>query len=322
MKIKLSVLLLLAFACGAFAAALDIITASPYIDRGVGLRSRILNNYMTVIHHYESRATDAQFSRFAKTIYLMPFRDGSVAGQLDRLDLNIVIADSNETVEASALFLLGLSIPRQIGRLRIKYKACEIGENRLFRNLAISPFGAISIERFIFTAGHGMHTPPSDITALIASLGTALGTRYTISPFTYFYLFTSPQTAITRYMNIGGGKYDPAAFLGDTARGVGRKHTVQTVELSLPVGFGIKRRWLVSELGVAMITPMGTNVKHLNRGNALTDKIVVDSRNFRFFVQLGVHFRQFRKLEEDINFRKLKEEINLLRSHNEEKHED
>jgi len=31
---------------------------------------------------------------------------------------------------------------------------------------------------------------------------------------------------------------------------------------------------------------------------------------------------RYQSLEEDINFRKLKEEINLLRSHNEEKHED
>jgi len=264
---------------------------SPYIDRGVSLRYRLLYNQLAVIHYYESMATSTRYSGFSNTVYLTPFPDWA-----ENIDYNcVVIGNKAEKAEVSLLLVTGLLYPRQVAKFRQKFNVMDRGENILFQNIAISPFFSAFIQRNTFTAGHGTRIPPSNSTSFLFSAGTSFGTRYKTSAFSYLKLFTSPQVSFTHYAQMGGGMYDPAAFVGDIQRG--SKFNMQTVDLSFPVGFGCKRRSLIFNSGIAPTTALGTNTRHINRGNARTDKIVVYSHNFQFFAELGFHFRKLKKLE-------------------------
>jgi len=291
MKIKKIAVLLTFFALNAY-GALEVITVSPYIDKGVSLRLRALYNDLAIIHYYESRGTSYQLPMFANAVYLTPYGEDL----FNTFIPYIVIGDSVLNMETTLMISTGLSYPFQAGIFRMKFNVTDKGENVLFKNLAVSPFFGIFVQRNTFAKGlEGGNIPPNSSTSILLNMGGAFGTRYIITPFSYFELFTSPQISFTYYSGLGGGMYDPAAFAGAQRRG--QLFNVSTLDLSLPLAFGLKRRRFVLKSGVALTTALGTNTTYINRRHARTDKIVVHSNNFLVFGEIGIHFRQFRKLE-------------------------
>jgi len=170
MKLKTLSLVIISLVCTTH-GAIDIITVSPYINKGVSFRLRFLYNDLMVAHHYEARAQSNQYSRYVSTIYLTPHWDVSA----ETLDPYVVIGDKKEKVETTLLFFTGLIYPRQAAKLCVKFNVMDKGENVLFRNVAISPFFGLSLASYIFTAGHGTVTPPKSKSSLFLSSGAAFG---------------------------------------------------------------------------------------------------------------------------------------------------
>jgi hypothetical protein len=178
---------------------------------------------------------------------------------------------------------------------RIKVNHVDIGEDRLFKNLSLSSFGGATIRNFWYS---GEYPSAYDKTAVMLYGGTSLGTRKRIDKFSYFEIFTNPHFSFTYYTNLGG-RFDPKNILlsdysYDKTYGT---FGMWIPEFIVPIGVGLKYRNFIVKTGVTVLTTIGGEAINLNRNEALTDKIVVDSQNFSFFLNTGIHFRKFRQIE-------------------------
>jgi len=103
--------------------------------------------------------------------------------------------------------------------------------------------------------------------------------------------------------------YDPANFVHSEI--IHDHFNLWTSDLSVPAGLGYKSRRRSIKMGIAPTTALGTDTKHLNRGNALTDKVIISSPDFPVFLEFGRVFRNFRKLDKQIAEEEMSAKINL-----------
>ncbi|MCL2843879.1 MAG: hypothetical protein FWE23_00260 [Chitinivibrionia bacterium] len=268
-------------------SALYTAYVSPYIDRGISLRLRGFYNDLSVIHHYEKAATGDRYSMYSSTVYLTPFEYETLFLPVAYMDAYLIFGAPNEKLELS-VSLLGF-LRRDI-KIRPKFNHINKGENRLFRNIAISSFAQFEFRRFRYDWSnlHANLRTATDKDLFAYYLGVAIGTRKKTNNDSYFQLFTSPQISLTHYRKLGGGMFDPANF----AHGYNKyeKFDLLVPDLSVPLVVGLKLRNFIIKGGGAITTTLGGNARHLNRGDSLADKVVVDSFKFPFFTEIGFQF--------------------------------
>jgi hypothetical protein len=313
MKTKISTLLIF----GAFSmsySAFEIIPVSPYINRGASFKFQIEHNPLAVVHYYEKEAQGDQYAFQANRIYF--------TNQSNLLDVEnffeyfrtcyyLTIGTRNEKLEFTGMIkVMGImppmipGAPGAILRLRSKLNHIDNGENSLFKNVALSSFIGLEMQSHSYGTHHGGYNDDSeDKEIYLLYSGISVGTRKKVASYSYFEMFTNPQLSLTHYTNLGG-RFDPVNIINfdyvwDHYSGT---FGLSVPDFTMPIGVGIKHKNLFMRTGGAFSTTIGKNTRNLNRYRAaLVDKVVFESNNFSFFLEIGIHFRKFRELEKEAN---------------------
>jgi hypothetical protein len=292
MKTKISILLMFAMFSISH-SAFQIVPISPYIDKWVSLEVQLLpKNPVNVIHYYEAKTQGNTYSASQNSVYLTEGleRVGTVYVKSG------IIKQKLELMAGFWFFSPGSPI-----YARLKFNNIDIGEDGLFKNLAISHFGGFIYSSF----SYNQYVPVYNKNAVMLYSGTAFGTRKKIDDFSYLEIFTSPEFSFTHYNNLGG-KYDPPNVLKyGNEYGYDddkyQKFGLWIPDFNMPIGVGVKYRHFFIKGGLAFSAAIGGKERHLNRNGAFLDKVVVDTKNFSAFLQTGIHFRKFRELGKEAN---------------------
>ena len=311
MKIKVLILAFV-FNFSSVYAVVDIMPLSPYINRGVSIDLHLAYNPFRIVHIYEQEAGYGGYSAYANIIQF-------IKNDWERGEGFINFGLLEEKLELSIWVRPWWNSMNNI-KTRVKYKHIEAGENKMFRNIALSSFAGWTFKRYKITrrgremaVGHEGRASMPQISNIIIYGGTSLGTRKKIADFSYFEIFTNPHLAFTQYRGLGSCTYDPAKILGnpfvgcnrgECARSSGQHDTFSLwiPDFSMPIGIGFKYRGIALRTGTAITATIGGEARNLNRRGTITDKIVFDSHNFPkipFFVEVSFDFGRFRKSEKE-----------------------
>ena len=307
MKKKLLTLSLL-FAFTSVYPTVDIVPLFPYINRGVSIDLHLSYNPMVINHYYEQKPQEYRlgneyyygYTAYSNIIYF-------IRNDWEREFWSINIGFPKEKFEMS--FLLKFFIRIDALKFRIKFKHIEKGEDRIFRNIAVSSFIGVSARSYndgtglLINNGESQLSKPT-IGNSIYYGGVSLGTRKKIDEFSYFEVFTNPYFSLIKYKGLGEPSYDPAKILGNpyVSKDIYGKFSLRIPYIIVPVGVGFKYKQLELKTGVAISTPIGGEERDLNREGTFLDKIVVDSHNFPqipFFAEIGVHFKTFKSFDRE-----------------------
>ena len=259
---------------------------SPYVNKGASLHLQMAYNPLTTEFNYKRATSDNQYVAMANDMYLT---------QKWLRDMYITIGNENEKKEFLASAMINPF------RIQAQYKAniFEAGENNLFQNIAISPFGGTAMAYYLY---HGLtehvFTRQNNGYIMLYS-GIALGTRKKIiDNFSYIEIFTAPQFSLTYYGGLGGGPdYNPITEINPSWAGTSFSQTMY--DFTAPIGVGFKRRWFFVKGGVAISTTFGGEERNVKGG-----KLTINSHNLPqipFFAEIGFHFRKFKQLERETN---------------------
>jgi hypothetical protein len=299
MKIKkLIISLLLAFT--SVCSTVDIAPLSPYINRGLSVDLHLSHNPLTITHYYEQKPQEhmygyySGYSAYSNVIYFKKNaweREGFI---------NVGLR--NEKLEISAWLQAGF-VRRSIMRTRIKFNHIDIGDNRIFGNIAVSSFVGFSFIEYISPFAI-VKRIDSHVENIVLYGGASVGTRKKIDDFSYFEIFTNPHISFTQYTGLGSRSYDPAKVL-ENSYIVDKDKTFNLwfPDFSMPVGVGVKYRNFFARTGFAISVTIGGESRNLNRPGTFLDKVVVDSYNLPkipIFMECGVHFRKFKQLEREM----------------------
>ncbi|MCL1946655.1 MAG: hypothetical protein FWF51_10145 [Chitinivibrionia bacterium] len=283
MKNKVLILSLL-FAFIPVYPIVDIVPLSPYVNRGCSFDFNLSYNPTIITHYYEQKPQEYKYSVYANVIYF-------IRNDWEPEFWSFNLGFPNEKFEMSFLLRTFTRIP--VSKFRIKIKLFEKGEDRIFRNIALSSF--IGVSEKTYSDGTGLlinNSREVGISSVGNSIyygGISLGTRKKIDEFSYFEVFANPYFSLIKYRGLGNKSYDPAKILGNLYASE-ENLSLQIPYIIVPVSVGFKYKQLELKTGVAISTPIGGETKNLDREGTFLDKVVVDSYNFPqipFFAEIS-----------------------------------
>jgi hypothetical protein len=311
MRIRIFALFILA-ACSACYCAIEIMPVSPYIKGGASMIEQYTYNQYSLIHYYKKGAEGNKYPIYSNTVYLTQYDwfmgmmfDSKFYGSNGTLNFRIEIGDEKQEKLEVAFFLSAIPVLDVIpfshatAKLRIKYNFMEEGEDRLFKNVAITFFGGVCARYLCYSESDYHGKVASNKGTIMLYNGAAIGTRKKTDDFSYFEIFTSPQISFTYFGRLGGLSFDPANFLEGYEKYP--RFGLWFPDFTMPVGIGRKHRNFIARTGGAFSTTIGNDTRNLNRDGAPIDKVVFNSNNFSFFFELGIHFRKFKEMEKEAN---------------------
>ena len=300
-------IIILLFAFTSAYAIVDIVPLSPYINRGMSVDAHLSYNPFMITHHYEQKPQKYKFTYVGEygwfvDEYYYGYSAYSniiqfIKNDWERWEGFINIGFPKEKLEISAWVKFFCSMDNI--KARVKYNHVEKGENRLFKNIAISPFAGwtfkyYNMDKFseIIIHDHSQISRP-EISIIILYSGVSLGTRKKIYEFSYFEIFTNPHFAFTQYKGLGNRSYDPAKILSNNSVDENSTIKLRLPDFSMPIGIGLKYKKIALKTGIAITATIGGETRDLDRDGTFLDKIVVDSHNFPnipFFAEMSFHF--------------------------------
>jgi len=279
--VKRAVIILFLLALSVYSVP-EINYVSPYINSGASMYFSAYHNPLIIKYAYRANAWGDRYPAFANDVYFTQriMRQGGVSiGTKD---------EKNEVWFSYALFF-----PWRF-RFRHKANAFELGDDRLFRNVSISPFYGISMAYYARNSLFDHVNRQRSNGYIQTYFGTALGTRKNFARFSYFEIFTSPNISRTYYGALGGGRnYNPMHEINPN-RTV-PNFSASFWDFAMPAGVGFKHRIFLFRNGMAVAHTFGGEERRIRSGN-----LTVDSYNFPnviFFSEMGIHFRRFRMRE-------------------------